>query len=139
MYIYSNTSHINSVAFLIYHNLSEIEKFLFLMVCCTNNFIIHYVIIIFVLPGCHPSCKTCNGARISSCTSCPHYLFLSGSYCLSLCPRGTYAEEGLCIPCHESCSHCLGKGHKKYVVMLLVSCLDYRVNTLLNHDEKKRV
>ncbi|XP_063885992.1 extracellular matrix organizing protein FRAS1-like isoform X2 [Scylla paramamosain] len=65
--------------------------------------------------SCHPSCKTCNGARISSCTSCPHYLFLSGSYCLSVCPRGTYAEEGLCIPCHESCSHCLGKGHESCV------------------------
>ncbi|XP_069157214.1 extracellular matrix organizing protein FRAS1 [Procambarus clarkii] len=65
--------------------------------------------------SCHTSCGTCHDNGIASCTSCPHYLFHSGSTCVTMCPKGTYISEKECLPCHESCIECLGPGPDRCV------------------------
>lgn len=86
--------------------------------------------------SCHTSCGTCHSAGIDSCTSCPHYLFHSGSTCVSMCPRGTYVKEKECIACHESCIECLGPGPDRCTECSLGEQVVVLINTTSGRCQK---
>ena len=75
---------------------------------------------------CHPNCKTCDGATLNDCISCPSYLFLQGKKCISKCndpyfgvnstqrcesscPRGSFPNLNtrICDSCTTQCQECI--------------------------------
>lgn len=46
--------------------------------------------------ACDTACSACIEGSPTSCLSCPSGKFLSGATCVSSCPSGLVAEEGLC-------------------------------------------
>ena len=65
---------------------------------------------------CDDSCATCNGPGPQACSSCDlggeASLMLNGR-CVGkggVCPSGLADENGICLPCHPSCSSCDAPG-----------------------------
>nr|CAD7204227.1 unnamed protein product [Timema douglasi] len=58
---------------------------------------------------CHPSCDSCEGPTSSDCLSCLSPLLLQGSRCLEHCLDGFFREQGMCVPCLHTCTHCLAR------------------------------
>ena len=55
-----------------------------------------YLLCLFSLPACHPSCSVCAGMSPHNCTACwPSHMLLDGK-CLSQCPDGYFNQEGSC-------------------------------------------
>ncbi|KAL7884219.1 hypothetical protein AOLI_G00069890 [Acnodon oligacanthus] len=67
-----------------------------------------------VCQHCHPSCKTCKSSGALQCTSCYEGFRHFGGICSSQCLGGQYAistsPEVKCVPCHSSCTECMGPG-----------------------------
>ncbi|XP_038060993.1 extracellular matrix protein FRAS1-like [Patiria miniata] len=57
---------------------------------------------------CNPTCLTCTGQTIDSCTSCRTPLLLQNGRCEKQCMDGQYAESAICLDCHPSCRACYG-------------------------------
>ncbi|KAM4809143.1 extracellular matrix organizing protein FRAS1 [Rhinophrynus dorsalis] len=57
--------------------------------------------------SCHPSCKTCSGPRLNSCTSCEGGLVLShNGMCTQTCFQGYYSDGQVCKACNSQCLTC---------------------------------
>ncbi|XP_033644314.1 extracellular matrix protein FRAS1-like [Asterias rubens] len=57
---------------------------------------------------CNPTCLTCTGDSIDSCTSCRSPLLLRNGRCDKQCMEGQYSERSVCLDCHPSCRSCFG-------------------------------
>lgn len=56
---------------------------------------------------CHSECKSsCTGPNADQCLECTHAR--DGNYCVHQCHESKYAENGVCINCHENCVGCNG-------------------------------
>ncbi|KAM8939375.1 extracellular matrix organizing protein FRAS1 [Pelodytes ibericus] len=56
---------------------------------------------------CHPSCKTCSGPAVTSCTSCEDGLVLSHKgLCIQTCFQGYYSDGHVCKACNSQCLTC---------------------------------
>ena len=55
---------------------------------------------------CDNSCEACGGSGPDACLSCVSPLVLSGGRCLGDCPKGSYLEQGRCVPCLHTCTVC---------------------------------
>uniref|UniRef100_A0A8C8RJR6 VWFC domain-containing protein n=1 Tax=Pelusios castaneus TaxID=367368 RepID=A0A8C8RJR6_9SAUR len=64
--------------------------------------------------GCHPSCHQCvadlhdTGSICLKCQNARHLLLRD--HCVPDCPKGSYAESGVCKKCHPSCNTCISGG-----------------------------
>ncbi|KAM4706664.1 extracellular matrix organizing protein FRAS1 [Discoglossus pictus] len=57
--------------------------------------------------SCHPSCKTCSGPGLNSCTSCDNGLVLShNDMCTHTCSKGYYRDGQVCKACNRQCLTC---------------------------------
>ncbi|KAG8454257.1 hypothetical protein GDO86_000773 [Hymenochirus boettgeri] len=57
--------------------------------------------------SCHPSCKTCSGPGLDSCTSCEDGLVVShNGMCVQSCFQGYYKDGQVCKACNSQCFSC---------------------------------
>jgi len=54
--------------------------------------------------SCDPTCLTCSGSGLTSCTSCNSPALLSSGSCV--CPIGTYGSPSSCANCKTGCNSC---------------------------------
>lgn len=59
-----------------------------------------------ICQSCHKSCEACGGPGSESCLSCVSPLVLSGGRCVGDCPKGSFLEQGRCVPCLHTCTAC---------------------------------
>jgi len=53
-----------------------------------------------------PNCQFCSATSINACAQCLPNYYLFNSTCISLCPAGTYSQNGHCVSCPSNCLGC---------------------------------
>lgn len=61
---------------------------------------------------CDSNCLQCTGSMLSNCTLCTNgkfvYINANGvGNCVSICPEGTYLNNGMCLACLSTCKSCI--------------------------------